>query len=124
MPTFIGFSTIGQCKKFTLTDFELIKQDLSNALNIQQGSLPGRPGYGTTIWGFVFENQTEETQAAMITELQRVVGGDPRLYLSDAQVYPQENGILIEMQVQIVPTTSVERLNIFFDQNTRRASFI
>jgi phage baseplate assembly protein W len=124
MPTFIGFSTIGQCKKFTLTDFELIKQDLFNALNIQQGSLPGRPGYGTTIWGFVFENQTEETQAGMITELQRVVGGDPRLFLNDAQVYPQENGILIEMQVQIVPTTSVERLNIFFDQNTRRASFI
>lgn len=124
MPTFIGFSTIGQCKKFTLTDFELIKQDLSNALNIQQGSLPGRPGYGTTIWGFVFENQTEETQTAMLTELQRVVGGDPRLYLSDAQVYPQENGILIEMQVQLVPTTSVERLSVFFDQNTRRASFI
>ena len=124
MPTFIGFSTIGQCKKFTLTDFELIKQDLSNALNIQQGSLPGRPGYGTTIWGFVFENQTEETQTAMLTELQRVVGGDPRLYLSDAQVYPQDNGILIEMQVQVVPTTSVERLSVFFDQNTRRASFI
>lgn len=124
MPTFIGFSTIGQCKKFTLTDFELIKQDLSNALNIQQGSLPGRPGYGTTIWGFVFENQTEETQTAMLAELQRVVGGDPRLYLSDAQVYPQDNGILIEMQVQVVPTTSVERLSVFFDQNTRRASFI
>ena len=37
MPTFIGFSTIDQYRKFTLVDFELIKRDLANALNIQQG---------------------------------------------------------------------------------------
>jgi len=46
MPTFIGFNTQDQFFKFTLTDFELIKRDLSNAFNIQQGELPGRPGYG------------------------------------------------------------------------------
>jgi hypothetical protein len=43
MATFIGFNTVDQFKKFTLTDFELIKRDLINALNIRQGELPGRP---------------------------------------------------------------------------------
>lgn len=124
MPTFIGFNTINQFKKFTLTDFELIKRDLANAFNIQQGELPGRPGYGTTIWNYVFENQTPETEAQMLQEMQRVAGGDPRIYLSSAQVYPQDNGILIELEVQVVPSTSAERLAIFFDQETRRASFI
>jgi len=124
MPTFIGFNTIGQSKKFTLIDFELVKRDLANALNIQQGSLPGRPGYGTTIWSYVFENQTEETERLMLAELQRVVGGDPRLFLASAEVYPQDNGILIEMEVQVVPSSSAERLRIFFDQESRRASFI
>ena len=124
MPTFIGFNTIDQFKKFTLTDFELIKRDLANALNIQQGSLPGRPGYGTMIWSYVFENQTLETENGILQEIQRVAGGDPRIYINDANVYPQDNGILIELQVQVIPSQTSERLAIFFDQETRRASYV
>jgi phage baseplate assembly protein W len=124
MPTFIGFNTIDQFKKFTLTDFELVKRDLANAFNIQQGDLPGRPAYGTTIWSLVFENQTPQTETQIIAEIQRVVGGDPRLSLSNVRVYPQENGILIEVEIQVVPSTTAERLSIFFDQQSRRASFV
>jgi phage baseplate assembly protein W len=124
MPTFIGYNTINQYKKFTLTDFELVKRDLSNALNIQQGELPGRPGYGTTIWSYVFESQTPDTVASILAEIQRVAGGDPRIYISGSEVYPQENGMLIEVQVQMVSSSTAERLSIFFDQESRRASFI
>jgi phage baseplate assembly protein W len=124
MPTFIGYNTINQFKKFTLTDFELIKRDLLNAFSIQQGESPGRPGYGSKLWSYVFENQTPETERAILAELQRIAGGDPRVYLSDATVYPQQNGILIELEIQIVPSTDAQRLSIFFDQTTRRASFV
>ena len=124
MTTFIGFNTIDQFKKFTLTDFDLIKRDLINALNIRQGELPGRPGYGTIIWSYVFENQTPTTMASILAEVQRVAGGDPRIYVSDVQVYPQDNGVLIEVQVHVVSSSTAERLAIFFDQETRRASFI
>lgn len=124
MPTFIGFNTQGQNKKFTLTDFELVKRDLANAFNIQQGELPGRPDYGTTLWSFLFENQNSDTIEQILAEVQRVAGGDPRLYVSDAQVYPQENGIRIDIQVQVVNSSTAERLAIFFDQETRRASFV
>ena len=124
MPTFIGFNTIDQFKKFTLVDFELIKRDLANAFNIQQGELPGRPGYGTTIWSYVFENQTETTETAILAEIQRVAGGDPRIYVTSANSYPQDNGLLIEIEIQVVASSTAERLAIFFDQETRRASFI
>jgi phage baseplate assembly protein W len=124
MTTFIGFNTINQYKKFTLVDFELIKRDLSNALNIQQGELPGRPGYGTTIWSYVFENQSPETDQAILTEIQRVAGGDPRIYISEANLYPQDNGLLIEILVQVVASSTAERLALFFDQTSRRASYI
>jgi phage baseplate assembly protein W len=124
MPTFIGFNTINQFKKFTLVDFELIKRDLANAFNIQQGELPGRPGYGTTIWSYVFENQTETTETAILAEIQRVAGGDPRIYITSANSYPQDNGLLIEIEIQVVASSTAERLAIFFDQETRRASFI
>lgn len=123
MTTFIGFNTINQPKKFTLTDFELIKRDLANAFNIQQGELPGRPEYGTIIWSYVFENQTPETVANIVSEVQRVAGGDPRLYIKDVAVYPQQNGLLIEMQLQVVPSSNAERLALFFDQQSRRATY-
>lgn len=124
MPTFIGYNTINQPKKPTLTDFELIKRDLSNALNIQQGQLPGRPGYGTQIWSFMFENQTPEVENLMLRELQRVISGDPRIQLVSANTYPRDNGILIELEVAVVPSSTAERLAIFFDTNSQQASFV
>jgi phage baseplate assembly protein W len=124
MATFVGYSTINQYKKFTLTDGELVKRDLLNAFNIRQGTLPGRPGYGSTLLDYIFENQDTTTERAILAEIQKIAGGDPRLYISDANYYPQLNGVLIELQVQIVPSTTVERLNIFFNQESRRASYV
>ena len=122
--TFIGFNTQGQFKKFTLTDFELIKRDLLNAFNIRQGQLPGRPAYGTVLWDFLFENQLEELQTGIVNEIQRVAGGDPRIYINDTQVYPQDNGILIEIQLQVIPSSDAQRLSIFFDLQQRSASYV
>lgn len=124
MPTFIGFSTIDRFKKFTVVDFELIKTDLLNAFNIRQGELVGRPQYGTTIWDSVFENQTQETERFITAEIQRVCGGDPRIYVSSIELFPQLNGILIQLEITVVPSTNAERLSIFFDQTQRRASYI
>jgi phage baseplate assembly protein W len=124
MSTFIGFNTISQFKKFTLTDFELIKRDLLNAFNIRPGQLPGRPAYGTTLWSFVFEPQTQQTQTSIQQEVQRVAGGDPRIFVSQVQAFPQENGILIQIELTVVPTTDAKRLSIFFDQQQRTASYV
>lgn len=124
MATFIGFNTIDQNKKFTLVDFELIKRDLLNAFNIRQGELVGRPQYGTTIWDFVFENQLQETERALAAEIQRVAGGDPRLFIDNLELFPQQNGMLIQVEISVVPSTDAERLSIFFDQTQRRASYV
>lgn len=124
MTVFIGFNTINQYKKFTLTDFELIKRDLLNAFNIRQGQLPGRPAYGSNIFEYVFEPQTQQTQQEVLKEIQRVAGGDPRIYVSDLQCYPQENGLLVELQIQVVPSSNAQQLSIFFDQQQRTASYV
>ena len=124
MPTFIGFNTIGQNKKFTSVDFDLIKIDLLNAFNIRQGELPGRPGYGTVIWNYLFENQTTETLDAIYREIQRVCAGDPRLFVSGIQVFPQQNGILIQLGLAVVPSTTAQQFSLFFDQQQRRATYV
>ena len=124
MATFIGFNTIDQFKKFTLLDADLVKRDLLNGLNIRQGQLPGRPQYGTALWDNLFENQTNETTQSIEREIQRVAGYDPRIQISNVEVFPQENGILIQVELAIVPSTDAQRLSIFFDQQQRRASYV
>jgi len=124
MTTFIGFNTQNQFKKFTLLDNALIKRDLLNALNIRHGQLVGRPAYGTSLWDNLFENQSADIQRNITQELQRVVGGDPRVQISELQLFPQDNGMLIQMELIFVPGTNAESLAIFFDQSSRRASYV
>ena len=123
MATFIGYNSIGQYKNYTVTDFELIKRDLLNALTIRQGEMPGRPNVGTTMFTLIFEPQGEPTNQEIIKEIQRVVAQDPRISVTDINVYPQENGILIELLVDAVSGQEGELLNIFFNSQTMRASF-
>lgn len=124
MTTFVGFNTQNQYKKFTLVDFELVKRDLLNAFNIRQGQLPGRPGYGTVLWNYLFENQVDDVQQGIVNEVQRVAGGDPRIFISNINVYPQENGMLIELELQTVGGVNAEILNVFFNQVSRSASYV
>ncbi len=124
MATFIGYNTINQSKNHTLTDFELIKRDLLNALTIRQGESPMRPLNGTNIWNYIFEPQSPETVRLIETEIQRVVGLDPRIQIDSVAVYSQENGILIELQVETVAGVGVETLIILFDENSQSARYV
>ena len=124
MTVYIGFNTINQYKKFTLTDFELIKRDLLNAFNIQQGQLVGRPGYGTLIWSYLFENQTQDTERAILAEIQRVASLDPRIYIQSAELFPQDNGILVQLALSTVPGQTTQFLSLYFDQQNRTATYV
>ena len=146
MPSYIGFSTINAYKprstnlpagiaggvgsmvqpvipgkKFRLVDQQLVVQDFINALNIQKGQKVGNPGYGTTLWTFVFEPNTPDTQFQLESEIRRVASQDPRMILNSVYSYPQENGILIELEMAIAPFNNAFDLNVFFDNSTNQA---
>ena len=123
MASIIGYSSVGRYKNYTLTDFELIKVDLLNALNIRQGEMPGRPDVGTSMWSLIFEPQNASTSKAIINELQRVVAQDPRIEISDINVFAQENGFLCELEVQTIAGQDANSLTVFFDNQTQRAAF-
>ena len=146
MPSYIGFSTIGANqpkstnvpggvdggfggivrpiftgKKYRLVDENLVIQDFVNALNIRQGQKVGKPGYGTTLWNFVFEPNTSDVQFRLENEIRRVASQDPRLELNSVKAFPQENGILIEVEMSVAPFNNAQFLNVFFDANSSRA---
>lgn len=111
-------------KKFRLLDEQLVIRDFLNALNIRQGEKVGQPDYGTTLWSFVFEPNTSDVQFKLQDEIRRVASLDPRLDLNEVRAFPSENGILIEIQVAIVPFNVPESINIFFDSDTNVASLV
>jgi|TARA_R110000868_G_scaffold76422_1_gene219757 phage baseplate assembly protein W len=113
-PVYIG-------KKYRLVDQQLVIRDLLNALNIQQGTKVGQPGYGTTLWSFVFEPNTLDVQQQLESEIRRVAAQDPRIDLNSVKAFPQENGILLEVEMAIAPFNNALQLSVFFDANTSRA---
>lgn len=146
MPTYIGFSTINANqpkttnrptgndggpggilrpiiygKKFRMVDEQLILQDFINALNIPQGQKVGQPDYGTTLWSFVFEPNTADVQFQLEQEIRRVASLDPRLQLNYVKAFPQENGILIELQIAVTPFNNPSVIRVFFDSGLSKA---
>jgi phage baseplate assembly protein W len=147
MSTYIGFSTIGANepkttnastgidggtggvikptipgKKYRLVDEALVIRDFVNALNIQQGQKVGNPGYGSTIWSYIFEPNDAQTQFRLENEIRRIANLDPRLIVNTVKSYSQENGILLEVELAIAPFNNAEILNVFFNSLTNTAT--
>jgi len=122
MATYYGFNTIDQNKKFRLEDYELVKRDVLNSLLIKQGEKPGNPNYGTSLWNIIFEPMTDSVMRDIEQELQRTIQQDPRVRLERQSVYPKENGVLIELDITVLPTSEAQRLTLFFDQNSNTVS--
>jgi phage baseplate assembly protein W len=109
-------------KKYRSVDTQLVIQDFINALNIPQGQKVGNPAYGTTLWSFVFEPNTADVQFQLENEITRVASLDPRMILNSVKAYPQENGILIEVELAITPFNQAQFLNVFFSSQTNTAA--
>ena len=107
--------------QFGIVDTPLVIQDFVNALNIQQGQKVGQPGYGTTLWSFVFEPNTADVQFQLENEIRRVANQDPRLIINTVKAYPQENGILLEIELAVSPFNQANLLSVFFNNSTNRA---
>lgn len=147
MATYIGFSTLDACKpkttnspignaggtggirkgivfgkKYRITDEQLVILDFINSLNIPQGQKVGQPEYGTTLWSFIFEPNTADVQFKLEEEIRRVAGLDPRLIVNTVAAYPQENGILLEVELAIAPFNNAQVISVFFNQGLNRAT--
>lgn len=118
MTTYFGFSTIQRQKKFTVTDFDLAKQDLYNYLNIRKGEKLGNPNFGTIIWGLLFEPLSPEIKTAIINDIQTIIGYDPRIAANKITISEFEHGIQIQLELRYVPTNQTEILQLRFDKNS------
>lgn len=117
-----GFSTYNRTKKFHLTDFDLVKQDLFNLFNIKKGEKLMNPNFGTIIWGMLFEPFTPAVNEAIVNDVKRIAAYDPRIHLSSLQVNEYTQGLQIVMTITYLATDQSSTLVVNFDRDSKTAS--
>lgn len=117
MALYKGYSTVNATNgKVSLTDADLIKQDLINHFYIRRGEKLMNPDFGTIIWDCIHEPFTEQLKTAIIDDVTRVANYDPRLKVESIMVDQFENGIILELRLLYTNTNELETLRITFDK--------
>lgn len=115
---FIGFSTQEMEGKrgWSVTDVNLIKRDLLNEFYTRKGERLMLPTYGTIIWDMLFEPFTDGVKAAIVDDVKRVVGNDPRVSLQGVNVSTSARGITVAIELKYEPWDSVGTFGLEFDR--------
>lgn len=122
MLTYRGFNTIGQTKKFRLTDIDLVKQDLLNHFQIRKGEKLMNPDFGSIIWNTLYEPLDEPTKKIILDDVKSVVSYDPRLTVDEVILQQLDNGLQIQIALTYNPTNMTTTMNLTFDRDTGTVS--
>lgn len=118
-PVYIGFSTHNAIRPpYTLTDIDLVKQDLLNTFNTLKGERVMLPNYGSNISRYVFEPFDDMTKLEVIEDATAVVASDPRVTLESIDVVELDYGLRVNMMLYYAPTSTAEPLAIDFLQDS------
>jgi phage baseplate assembly protein W len=120
MTIYRGFSTRLNAKKYSVTDFQLAKQDMINHFEIRKGEKLMNPTFGSIIWDMLFEPLTEDTKQIITNDITRIISYDPRLAVQQVAVTEQDTGFLIEIIVSYIPTDQTETIALNFDRANNR----
>jgi phage baseplate assembly protein W len=120
MANYRGFSTIGQVKKFKLTDLELVKQNLFNHFNIRKGEKLMQPGFGSVIWSMMFEPLNEETKNLIQADVKKVVGYDPRTRVNNVIITQFDHGVQLDIEMEYLPGNQSDSLRLTFDNASQK----
>lgn len=118
---FIGWSTAGDRTpdQTTLTDIELVKQDLLNTIYTRRGERRMNPMEGSILWDLVFEPLSDETLSLAVDDLTRIVNAERRVQLVDVSIDEKPYGFTIGLELNFLPYDIVDTLKADFDRNTR-----
>ena len=114
MAKFVGFSTINKKSNFTLTEYDLIEQDIKNALMTRRGERLMNPQLGTIIWDLIMEPLDSTSKYAIIEDVRRIVSQEPRAEFISAQVTEQNNGIILEVTINYM-NVSTNTLQLIYE---------
>lgn len=123
MAIYIGFNTVGKTSpSYTLTDINLVKQDILNHFNTKIGERVMLPEFGSVIHDMLFEPLDDQTKEIIYEDVRRVIYSEPRVALLSEPVLTEiDNGIRIEVEVNFIPQDTAGHLVIDFERDIEEA---
>jgi phage baseplate assembly protein W len=122
MALYTGFSTYNRYKKFRLTDFDLVQQDLFNHFNIRKGEKLMNPEFGTIIWGMLFEPLTEGLRKSLTDDIKRIVSYDPRIATNSIRLDEFAYGLQVSISVTYLVENKNYNIVFNFDRDSKTLS--
>lgn len=119
MITYSGFSTYNRQRKFKITDFDLVCQDIFNHFSIRRGEKLMNPKFGTIFWDLMFEPFTDNIRDLITEDIKTVINYDPRVVADSVTVTELDHGIQIELQLRYVLINQSQAMRLQFDRNTK-----
>jgi hypothetical protein len=119
MTTYSGFSTYNRLRKFTLTDFDLVRQDLFNHFSIRKGEKLMNPKFGTIIWDLLFEPLSDNIRDIITDDIKTIVEYDPRIAADNVVITEYDRGIQIELELRYVLTNQSSLMALKFERDSR-----
>lgn len=122
--TYKGFNTQGNnfSNSYTLTGYDIAKQDLINHFNIRKGEKLQLPDFGSIVWDKVYEPLTEMVVEEISQDIKTVIAYDPRIEAENIVVRQYDHGLLIELSLTYIPDQIMENLLINFNAETSVAT--
>ena len=119
-----GFSTIGQNKKFRLTDFDLVKRDIINHFHIRNGEKLMNPAFGTIIWNVLYEPFTEDLKSVITADIKNIASYDPRVSFDNIVVTEYDMGLQILLELRYLQTNQINQMILQFDNQSKSMSVL
>jgi phage baseplate assembly protein W len=122
--TYKGFSTYKKqfSNSYTLSGFELAKQDLVNHFNIRKGEKLMNPEFGSIVWDSLYEPLTDEIVSEIEEDIKNIIGYDPRLEAESILLEQYEHGLLLELQVKYIPDQVLGSLLFDFNNTSNQVT--
>jgi phage baseplate assembly protein W len=121
MATFIGFSTDNKQKPpYTLTDLDLVKQDLLNHFLTRKGERVMRPNFGSIIHDILMEPFDNLTKQDIEDECKEIVENDPRVDLLATNIENTDHLLKVELYLQYKVDQSKDVLEMRLERDFER----
>jgi phage baseplate assembly protein W len=114
---FKGFSTVNKVRApYSLTDINLVKQDLLNEFNTRLGERVMLPNFGSIIWDLLMNPEDGFTEQDVREDIERIVGKDSRVELVNITVFRSDHAIRAEVELRFVILKTSDTLYLEFTQ--------
>ena len=124
MALYKGYSSVNRdFGPTTISDNDLIIQDLLNHLNIRKGEKLHNPNFGSIIWARLFDPLTTALKNEIKADLDRIISYDPRFnVVSDTLVQesPDGHGLVLSFSLQFSGGNKVVDLSLLFEKRTNK----